>query len=161
MKTNVRKLFTVLALFACLSAWGQDRIFHVSRNLNRNIICYDVQLKGGKLDMSEPLNVYWYNVEKNPVTTNPLSYIQRQLAYGYSVEKKGNDEVTVRLKAYKKRLVRICKQGGKWVGITTINGKECILKEIYAHCPSKTSCDYIELRGKTVNGGADEKETVK
>lgn len=161
MKTLIRKSLTVLALLTSMSTWAQDRIFHVSRNLNRNIICYDVQLKNGKLDMSEPLNVYWYNIEHNPVTTNGLSFIQRTMAYGYSVEKKGDNEVTVKLKAYKKRPLRICKQGGKWVGITTINGKECILKEIYAHCPSKTSCDYMELRGKAVNGGTDEKETVK
>lgn len=158
---NMRKLFTLFLLLTCLTTFAQERIFHVSRSLNRNIVCYDVQLKGGKIDTSEPLNVYWYNNEARPGETYPITFIQRQLAYGYSVEKKGKDEVTVKLKAYKKRPLRICKHGGKWVGITTINGKECILKEIYAHCPSKTSCDYVELRGKALNGGTDEKETVK
>lgn len=157
----MRKLLTIATLLTCLNVCAQDRIFFVSRNLNRNIICYDIQLKDGKLDKDEPLNVYWYNIEHNPVTTNGLNFIQRKLAYGYTVEEKGKDEVTVKLKAYKKRPLRICKKDGKWVGITTINGKECILNEIYAHCPSKTSCDYMELKGKAVKGGSMEKETVK
>lgn len=161
MKTFVRSFLTILVFFACLTAWGQEHVFYISRNYHRNLVYYDIQLKDGKLDLEEPLKVYWYNVEDKPVTTSPLTFIQRQLAYGYSVEKKGNEEVTIKLKAYKKRTLRICKQGGKWVAITTINGKECIVKEIFAHCPTKMSCDYLEVRGKAVKDGSDEKETVR
>lgn len=142
-------------------AFATDRLFYVSRNLNRNIIVYDLRLKNGELDVDEPLHVYWYNQENNPVTTNELNFIQRKMAYGYSVTKKGNNEVSVKLKAYGKREVRICKQNGKWVAIATINGKECVLSEIYAQCPSKTSCDYLELRGKAVSDGSVQKEKVK
>lgn len=159
------KMKRFLLLFACLlclcGSSAQERLFFVSRNLNKNIIVYDVQLKNGGLDMEKPLHVYWYNLEHNPVTTNELNFIQRKMAYGYTVESKGHDEVMVKLKAYKKRLVKVCKREGKWVGITTINGKECILTEIYAHCPSKTSCDFLELRGKALQGGKAEKEVVK
>ncbi|MBQ9362878.1 MAG: DUF4833 domain-containing protein [Bacteroidaceae bacterium] len=155
----------LLLLFACVlclcSSSAQDKVFFVSRNLNRNIIVYDVQLKDGTLDMDEPLHVYWYNLEKNPVTTNELNFIQRKLAYGYTVEEQGKDEVTVKLKAYKKRPVKICRHNGKWVAIATINGKKCVLTEIYAHCPTKTSCDYMELRGKRLSDGKMENETVK
>ena len=153
-------LFFAWILCLCDSS-AQERVFFVSRNLNRNIIVYDVQLKDGALDMDAPLHVYWCNLEKNPVTTNELNFIQRKLAYGYTVEEKGKDEVTVKLKAYKKRPVRICQHNGKWVAVGTINGKKCILTEIYAHCPTKTSCDYMELRGKRLSDGKAEKETVK
>ena len=78
-----------LLLFACLlclcGSSAQERLFFVSRNLNKNIIVYDVQLKNGGLDMEKPLHVYWYNLEHNPVTTNELNFIQRKMAYGYSV----------------------------------------------------------------------------
>lgn len=167
-----RSILFFLCVFACCMALfaadepqsadaAQNRVFFVSRNLNRNIIVYDIQQKNGVLNQKEPLHVYWYNIEHNPITTNELNFIQRRLAYGYTVVEKGNNEVTVKLKAYKKRLLRVCKRGGKWVGITTINGKECVLTEIYAHCPTKTSCDYMELRGVSVASGKVEKETVK
>lgn len=148
-------------IWAVAASFAADRLFFVSRNLNRNIIVYDLRLKNGQLDVDEPLHVYWYNQENNPVTTNELNFIQRKMAYGYSVTKKGNNEATVKLKAYGKREVRIRKHDGKWVALATINGKECILTEIYAHCPSKTSCDYLELKGNAVSDGSSQKERVK
>ena len=154
-------LLSLLAL-CCMATLAEDeRVFFVSRNLNKNIIVYDIQQKDCRLDMKHPLHVYWYNQEFNPVTTNELNYIQRKLAYGYNVVKRGSNEVTVKLKAYKKRLLRVYRHEGRWVGTTTINGQECILTEIYAHCPTKTSCDYMELRGKRLNGGKAEREIVK
>ncbi len=143
------------------TATAADRIFFVSRNLNKNIIVYDVNLKNGKLDTDKPLHPYWYRLEENPITTGELTFIQRKLAYGYSVEEEGNNEAYVRLKAYKKRMVKICKREGKWVGITHINNKECILTEIFAHCPSRTSCDYLILKGKSTADGKEEQEKVK
>ncbi len=153
----------ILALL-CLSgniAVAAERIFFVSRNLNKNIIVYDVNLKNGKLDTDKPLHPYWYRQEENPITTGELTFIQRKLAYGYSVEQKSENEAFVKLKAYKHRLLRVCKHEGKWVGITTINNKECILTEIYAHCPTRMSCDYMILKGKSLENGKEEQEKVK
>lgn len=143
------------------TATAADRIFFVSRNLNKNIIVYDVCLKDGKLDTEKPLHPYWYRLEENPISTGELTFIQRKLAYGYSVEEKRENEAIVKLKAYKKRMVKICKRHGKWAGLTTINNKECILTEIYAHCPSRTSCDYLILKGKSLKDGKEEEEIVK
>lgn len=159
----MKRITTLLILFVALMnvAFAGDRLFFISRNLNKNIIVYDVQQKNGTLDLDDPIHVYWYNQEKNPVTTNELSFIQRKLAYGYSVASKGSNEVYVKLKAYGKRKIHICKQKGEWVALVTINGKECVLTEIYAHCPSRTSCDYVELRGKAVSDGSVQKEKVK
>lgn len=158
----MKRIITVAVLImAVATSFAADRLFHVSRNLNRNIIVYDVNIKNGALDVDDPMHVYWYNQEHNPVTTNELNFIQRKMAYGYSVTKKGTNEVFVKLKAYSKRYVRICKHNDRWAALVTINGKECILTEIYAHCPSKTSCDYIELRGKSINDGSEQKEKIK
>lgn len=150
----------IVMLLMVATSFAGDRLFFVSRNLNRNIIVYDIRLNNGALDVDEPLHVYWYNQEKNPVTTNELNYIQRKLAYGYSVQKKGNNEVTIKLKAYGERPVRICKHKGEWVAITKINGKDCILTEIYAQCPNRRSCDYLELKGKALSDGSAQKERV-
>jgi len=158
----MKRLQLLLVFVLCsLAAHADDRIFFVSRNLNRNIIVYDVQLKDGKLNRDHPLHVYWYNQEHNPVTTNELNFIQRKLAYGYTVVGQGENEATVKLKAYKKRLLTVRRHDGKWVGTTTINGAPCVLTEIYAHCPTRTSCDYMELRGYRLSDGRAEKEVVR
>ena len=158
------KYFGLIFALLCMVAnttMAADRIFFVSRNLNKNIIVYDVNLKNGKLDKNKPLHPYWYRLEENPITTGELTFIQRKLAYGYSVEEEGDNEVYVKLKAYKKRMVKICKRDGNWVGITHINNMECILTEIFAHCPSRTSCDYLILKGKSTADGKEEQEKVK
>lgn len=157
---KILSLFLVLIMAQGIMAAG-PRLFHISRNLNRNIIVYDLQLAGSSLNTKEPLHVYWYNQESNPVTTNELSYIQRKMAYGYSVVKASATEAVIKMKALDKRTVKICKHGGKWMAIVTINGKECQLTEVYAHCPSKTSCDYIEVRGKSLADGKSVKETIR
>lgn len=161
MKHTIATTLLILACSITHCTQAAERIFFVSRNLNKNIIVYDVQLKNGKLDTDKPLHPYWYRLEEDPITTGELTFIQRKMAYGYSVEEVKNGEAYVKLKAYGKRLLRICKQNGKWVGITTINNQECILTEIYAHCPSRTSCDYMILKGKTVKDGKAVEETVK
>jgi len=157
---RILSVFILMCVVANSFAAG-DRLFFISRNLNRNIIVYDVQAPNGKLNVHEPIHVYWYNHEKNPVTTNELNFIQRKMAYGYTVTSKGNNEVKVKLKAWHKREVRICKKGNEWVALVTINGKECILTEIYAHCPTKTSCDYMEIKGKAVADGSLQTEIIK
>ena len=161
-KKPMKHLLLIMLTACCsLNAAPAERIFFVSRNLNKNIIVYDVNLDNGNLNTRKPLHPYWYRLEENPITTGELTFIQNRLAYGYTVEEERNNEAIVKLKAYKKRLLRICKRGGKWVGITTINNKECILTEIYAHCPSRTSCDYLILKGKSLKDGKHEEETVK
>ena len=154
-------LLFAMFLYTSIGMLAAERIFFVSRNLNKNIIVYDVNLKNGKLDVEKPLHPYWYRLEENPITTGELTFIQRKLAYGYSVEQHSEDEAYVKLKAYKHRLLKVCKRNGKWVGITTINNKECVLTEIFAHCPSRTSCDYMILKGYSLEDGTEEKEKVK
>ena len=139
---------------------ADEELFHVRRNLNRNIIVYEARIENDQLTSDDPIHVYWRNLEHNPVTTNELNFIQRKLAYGYHVIEQQADKAVVRLKAYKKRPVTVCRHEGRWVAITTINGQTCILTEIYAHCPTRTSCDYLELHGKRLNGGKSEVERV-
>jgi len=153
-------LLLLLLLFCCTGVRADEKLFHVRRNLNRNIIVYDACLNDGKLNVKDPIHVYWKNLEHNPVTTNELNFIQRKLAYGYSIISCQEGKATIKLKAYKERPLRVYCHEGKWVAVTTINGAECILTEIYAHCLSKTSCEYLELHGKRLAGGQKEVEKV-
>lgn len=55
-----------------------DRLFHIARSLNRNLVCYDANQTNGKLDTKEPIKVYWLNREMEPGKTNGLSFIQKR-----------------------------------------------------------------------------------
>lgn len=144
------------------SANADERMFHISRSVNKNWVCYDARLKNGQLNMDDPVHVYWHNNSDNPGHENELSFFQRQMAYGYKVLKRGNNEVEYRLTAYKKRSMKLCKMNGKWVSIVTINGKPCILNEISVKTKDGNPLKvlYIELHGKTTADGKLQTERI-
>lgn len=150
----------VILLFLCLTASiafcevPTDRLFQIDRSKNRNIVCYDVNLKNDRLNLEHPLEVYWIRHEEGGVRKD-LSFLQRKLAYGYKVVDRGQNEATVKLIAYDRQNLRICKLGTQWVALTTIKGQECILSAIYVKAKSTNSLsvEYVELRGKSVTGG--------
>ena len=60
-----------------------QRLFHISRSINKNLVCYDANLTNGKLDTEKPLNVYWVNREERTGEKEGLNFSQRKRAYGY------------------------------------------------------------------------------
>ena len=89
-----------------------DRLFHIARSLNRNLVCYDANQTNGKLDTKEPIKVYWLNREMEPGKTNGLSFIQKKMAYGYKVVSIAEHTCTITLTAYPEKKLTIC-QGGR------------------------------------------------
>ena len=137
-----------------LAASPAGRLFHIERSKNKNIVCYDVQLKGTTLNIDKPLDNYWLRNETDG-SREDLSFIEKKMAYGYKVVSKGNNEANVKLTAYDKQSIRICQRNGKWVGLVKINGEECQLTKIYVQANPKNSLKvlYIELTGtSTANG---------
>lgn len=163
MKTRLSTLLLtlLLALSATVANAAGTRLFKVSRSLNRNVVCYDVQLAGSGLDTKAPVNVYWVNGEDHPGTKKDLNAIERRMAFGYKVVSASAAQAKVTLAAYPQRPITVCKQGGKWVALIAINGKECVLTEIYVKTKSAMSVEYLELRGTQVQGGAVQKEKLK
>lgn len=156
-------LFTTLCLAANAVTPGHEgeRLFHIARSLNRNLVCYDVQLTSNGLDLKHPVHVYWHNRESHPGRETEISTIERKLAYGYNVKKASPTEAIVTLTAYPKRPVRICKREGKWVALITIDGHECLLTDIYVKTKTSITVDYIELHGKALKDGAAKKEIIR
>jgi hypothetical protein len=140
----------------------KERLFYISRSLNRNLVCYDAHLVDGVLDTEDPLNIYWLNREENPGKTNGLNYFQKKMAYGYKLVSKGNDFSEISLTAYPKRTMRICKHEGKYVCMVSINGQMAILSFIYVKAKPSNSLlvEYVELNGLDIKTGATLKERV-
>lgn len=139
-----------------------ERLFHISRSVNRNLVCYDVNLVDGKLDEDEPLNVYWVNREERMGEKNGLNFFQRKMAYGYKVVAKGKGSSTVTLTAYPARKIEICRQGAGYACRTTINGKPAILQYMYVKVNDRNplKVNYVELHGQTLSSKEEVTERI-
>lgn len=139
-----------------------QRLFHISRSINKNLVCYDANLVNGKLDTEKPLKVYWVNREERMGEKNGLSFFQRKMAYGYKVVAKGNGSSTVTLTAYSGRKLEICQQGSHYICRAVINGKPSVLKYLYVKVSDHNplGVDYVELHGVTLSGNEEVTERI-
>ena len=130
-----------------------QRLFHIARSANRNLVCYDVNLKNGKLDVDDPIKVYWVNREEKPGVTNGLSYIQRKFAYGYKVESSTSNSCICTLTAYSQRQLTIKKVSSQYVCLIEINHQPAILRSLYvkAHPHNPLKVEYVELEGESLS----------
>ena len=137
----IRPFLTILIALFALNVWATDpredfyptaeRLFHISRSVNRNLVCYDAHLTdNGQLVTDEPINVYWVNREERPGEKNGLNYFQRKMAYGYKVVDKGDDYSVVTLSAYPDRQLTIKKHDGRYICQVKINGMSKYRHEI-------------------------------
>lgn len=159
-------LFMLLCMTCLMSSKAQEttpaeRLFHITRTLNADLVCYDVNLKDGKLNTKEPIHVYWLNRTEHPGRTNELNMLQRKLAYGYKVVSKGDDTADIKLTAYNKRAGHICKQGDKYILQLDINNQKCQLTEIFVKSRGKMGRpEYIELIGTSLKDGSRQVERI-
>jgi len=139
-----------------------ERLFHIARSLNRNLVCYDVHLTNGQIDGDEPVNVYWLNREENPGKTNGISFFQKK-AYGYKVVSNGKNSCKITLNAYPEKELTICKKGGKYVCLISINNKRSTLESLYvkAHPNNSLKVEYVELFGTTTDTSEKVSERVR
>lgn len=149
----------LFASMVTLQAAGQ-RLFHISRSLNSNIVCYDVQLNGKGLNTANPVKAYWIDSKIPNDVPSDLKYIERKMAYGINVKSCTATDAYVTLTASHKRSIHICQRGGRWVALMTVKGETCYLNEIYVKTKSVMGVDYVELRGTSVAKGTKLTERV-
>ncbi len=109
-------------------------LFYLQRTKNTNTIMYELNLnEDGSLNTDEPVHVYWRHYELGLNVKNEMGYFPKT-AYGVISEKLKDkaDTYLIKLKAFKKRAVKLAKdKTGKFVAKMKINGKEVLLDRIY------------------------------
>ncbi|MBO7069623.1 MAG: DUF4833 domain-containing protein [Bacteroidaceae bacterium] len=146
-RINVFFILSFFILSLCQATVPEGRLFQFERSTNRNYICYDVNLKNGKLNIKEPVNAYWIRVEEGGVKKE-LSFLQFTFAFGYKVDIKKDNEVTIHLSPYKKLPIRICKRNGKWIALVTMDGQEMQLTKMFAQMKGDSlTCLYVDVTG--------------
>ncbi|MBR4534689.1 MAG: DUF4833 domain-containing protein [Bacteroidaceae bacterium] len=144
------------------AADSEALLFQFYRSTNRNYLCYDVRQTNGQLDVQKPIHVYWIRAEEDGAQKE-LTFIQRKLAFGYKVVSHKDNEATIHLTAYKKLLIRICQQNGKWVALTTINGQEARLTRLFVQMksPNSLNVEYVDIFGLSTSTNAEVTERIK
>ena len=157
-------LCTLLCSLFCLAAKGldipKDHIFVFERSNNTNYVCYDINLEKGQLIQKEPLKAYW--VLGHETRIENLTFLDRKMAFGVKVVSAKADEAVVHLTAYKDLRIRVCKHGGKWVGIVKLNGREIVVQKMFAQMkpPVNVKCEYVEITGTDLKTGEKRKERI-
>jgi len=140
----------------------ETRLFHIERSKNKNLVCYDINLKDGKLNLKDPLEVYWINREDEPGKRKGLTFVQEKFAYGYKVSEKGEDTCNITLKAYPGRTLTLQNLNGGYVCTLLIDGQTAVLKKLYVKAKENDSLsvEYVELFGESVADGKPVSEKV-
>ena len=140
-----------------------ERLFHIARSANKNLVCYDINLKNGKMDIQKPLKVYWVNREEHPGEIGELSFFQRKMAYGYKLISSSNKACVCTLTAYSKRKLTITQRGAEYVCLTTINHSEAILQSLYikASPHNPMNVEYVKLFGTSLSTNQPVTEIIK
>jgi len=138
----------------------KEHIFVFERSTNGNYVCYDINIEGGKLNQSRPLNAYW--VIGGGKRTESLTFLDRKMAFGVKVVSSSENEALVHLTAYKDLTIRICKRDGKWVGTVKWNGHEMILHKMFAQMGGSLGmkCEYVDVYGTDTATGAAHRERI-
>ena len=134
-----------------------NRLFHIERSKNKNIVCYDINTDAtGVPDEKKPLTVYWINREEHPGRRGELSYIQEKLAYGYTVKGKQNGVVAVELNAAKNRKITIERNEEKYFCRIEINNQPSVLQKICVKTKTNNSLqvEFVDIQGFDLATGA-------
>lgn len=136
----------------------EELLFFIQRNRNENTIVYDINLNSdGSINTRKPIEVYWRRYHKYDGIWKKLSWLENNFAYGYRAKKpRGQEFYSIKLTAYNDREIHLTLKNGKWIPFLTINGKSCILKNLYVYADESRlwpSVKYVDIYGVDILSG--------
>jgi hypothetical protein len=152
----IKPLTLVLFLMVPLVAMAEDseptpqRLFHIERNKNTNIVVYDAQvMPDSSLAEEDPVVVYWIKLAEGG-HTKELKGIERKMAYGFSVDSREGNRLVIDMKADVGRNLVVDMHEGVYRAFMEINGRQALLEKIYIFAKETfllPSVKYLELFG--------------
>jgi hypothetical protein len=155
---------TAISALAFAAEPTRDKLFHIERSKNANIVQYDAQLDGdGNLYSKEPVVAYWVRLA-NKGEIKKLSWIQRKFAYGLKARlDRENNTARVKMAADIGRTLTIRRVGEDYRAVGDINGVESYLDRIFIRANNRgilTRVEYIELHGFAVSDNKQQYERI-
>jgi hypothetical protein len=168
-KTKMKKLPVMLFVLLSLKAlsWAQAAskpLFLIERTKNTNKIYYEVNItKGGVIDAKNPVRAFWilWARDSTGKTTEPLSFIEKKLAYGYNVDADPSGRhYNMTLKPFKERLIKVYLQDGTARAEMLINGSPSYFEKMYIYSKGDSKPDSVKLYGTDIETGNSKCEVV-
>jgi hypothetical protein len=143
---------------------ANQRLFHIERNKNANIVVYDARvMPDSSLAEKDPMVVYWIKeAEDNRI--EDLKGIERKMAYGFSVESREGDRLVIDLVADVGRDLVVDRHAGGYRAFIEIDGRRVLLDRIYIFAKETLmlpKVKYIELFGTDPDTGEEAYEKFK
>jgi hypothetical protein len=136
-------------------AQPRDNLFIIARSKNANIVRYDIhRTPDGRLDGAHPVEAYWLMLAENG-HREELSWMERELAYGFSVSKVDTNGFSLQLSAFRQREIRVEYSNASYQARVFILGRRATLNEIFVRTDEGgllPRVQYVELRGMTDDG---------
>jgi hypothetical protein len=135
-------------------------LFVVRRSANRNTVYFDLPLQVS--DEQQPLQIYW-RLFQGDGRVEPLSWLERRLAYGYEVTQgRKRDVIRVTFAACPERPIEI-HLGADPQAILSIGGVPSVLREVYVTADETgliPSVKCVDLVGTAVGTGLSRRERI-
>ncbi len=108
-----------------------QRLFHIERNKNANIVVYDAHvLPSGMLREKDPVEVYWIKLAEEGERKG-LKRIERRMAYGFKLRDQKSDRLMLDMKADIDREIFVMAVEDTFRALIDIDGHRSILTRIY------------------------------
>jgi hypothetical protein len=140
-------------------------LFRIGRNKNANEVVYRARLNAaGVLDPDDPIEAEWHMLAEDGHREG-LNFIEKLLAYGFSVAPaEGGDGFVVVLKAKKDRPVRLTMRDGCPFASSTVAGKRVQLRRIFVQAEAGggliPEVAWADLEGVDPDSGATITERI-
>ena len=164
MKKAILTLSLGLVLSGLALAQTTQPLFLIERTKNVNKLYYEANItKNGEINAKEPIRAFWIMWAKDSTgkTTEPLSFIEKKMAYGYNVEPDpSGKQFNMTLKPFKERLIKISMQNGTARAEMLINGQPSCFEKMYIYSKGDSKPDSIKLYGTELESGIRKYELV-
>lgn len=141
------------------------QLFYLQRDPDINTVVYQLNMKNGRIDEDEPVNIYWIRYTENK-EQKALNYVQRTMAFGLSHEKMENGDYALHLVSYKGLPLRLSyhREKRNYVVYAEIRGAQAILDRIYVRIDGGSvfspNIVYFELSGHDAATGRPVSERI-
>jgi hypothetical protein len=159
-----RHIILLLVLMLPLLALADEveptpqRLFHIERNKNANIVVYDARvLPDSNLAEDDPVIVYWLKLAEGGHRKD-LKGIEKKMAYGFKVESREGNRLVIEMKADVGRNLVVDVHEGVYRAFMEIDGRQALLEKIYIFAEETfllPDVKYLELFGVDVATGEE------
>lgn len=144
---------------------GSQSLFRIGRSKDANQIIYEINLdEKGDLDPDSPVRIYWIKYTKGG-QVEPLSFIQRKLAYGIQFEHVSDKEAAFHFVSYRERTFWISRKKDNRYCVNTVSrNRKVVVRRIFVQIDGGTfmfpEISRVELHGEDPETGEMTLETI-